>query len=1089
MSNITFGKANINKGLIIIFALKNYKSSLFLSLICALCGWLLLDGLQTKAIAQITPNPNDANTVVNQTDNTFNIQGGTQTGTNLFHSFEKFGLNQGQTANFISNPSIQNILGRVTGGEASVINGLIQVTGGNSNLFLINPAGMIFGPNASLNVPAAFTATTANAIGFNNQWFNAVGTNNYSNLTGNPDAFAFTQPGGAIINHGNLSVSSGQSLTLLGGTVINTGTVESAAGTININAVPGEKLVTITPKGSLLSLGLPVEAKTAINALPFTPQSLPQLLTGGNVNVATGVTVENGVVKLTGSGVTIPNTPGTTVVANNINVSGQTGGNVNILGNIVGLVDANINASGTNGGGTVLIGGDYQGKGTVPNASQTFISSNSTINADAIENGNGGRVIAWADGTTRFYGNISARGGNSSGDGGFVEVSGKDSLTFDGFVNVGATNGKVGQLLLDPASVVISFVGADDNELNDRQILFANNPGGSFSISNTKIIDSLKNGDVTIEATNDITINSSFEAFQNSNKLTLNAPNIDISGSQNISVRGDLNLIGNNLTITDDQLTSTQGNLNITAQTLTTQNSQLFAQENLNLITQGNLNLQGTELSSLGNIFLQSNNAINLSETVNPSITRTTGKISIQGNGGINIQALNLPESLLRSGGDFSLISDGNIIGNARIASGGNFSVAGTGTYSQPNPTINFNGIISSSGNVSFGDYTGSSLKVEAGGNIKAGNINITKAGSFPTGSDPDLAILNTGPAVILRAGVTNLKYSPDNPAGRTFEGTAFTFPNGELPTTTTLPGSIQVGDITTAETPVALPTRKEFETAGSNLFPANSVILSAAGEIKTGNITTKKGSINLTTTNGNIFVDSINTLGLNPITGEGQSTTDSGANITVDAGGIFIVQKTFPFGFAPDSSIKFPTSILTSRFSGNSQEGTNATINIKHRGVDFIAGYGNSNIAADVSGTAGGIFISEGSNQQLGGSYNDPNLPLSNSIGVSQVPRPGQPEQPQPPNPDIPDDAQRQLTRQPSQNDICQPTNTGLTLAQKLKQARRVSVNSSTSGGANTCEGATQDNNLLQINQDNRTQPVRINLNPVPQSRMNHHS
>ncbi|MBD2214684.1 filamentous hemagglutinin N-terminal domain-containing protein [Nostoc linckia FACHB-104] len=257
-----------NRQIISLFLLKNYKSYRFLSvtpvattwvtrathwLLCTICGWLLLDGLQTKAIAQITPNPNDANTVVNQTDNTFNIQGGTQTGTNLFHSFEKFGLNQGQTANFISNPSIQNIFGRVTGGEASIINGLIQVTGGNSNLFLMNPAGIIFGANASLNVPAAFTATTASAIGFNNQWFNAVGTNNYSNLTGNPDAFAFTQPGGAIINHGNLSVSSGQSLTLLGGTVINTGTVESAAGTININAVPGEKLVTITPKGTGLT--------------------------------------------------------------------------------------------------------------------------------------------------------------------------------------------------------------------------------------------------------------------------------------------------------------------------------------------------------------------------------------------------------------------------------------------------------------------------------------------------------------------------------------------------------------------------------------------------------------------------------------------------------------------------------------------------------------------------------------------------------------------------------------------------------------------------------------------------------------------
>ncbi len=66
---------------------------------------------------------------------------------------------------------IKNILARVTGGDASLINGLIQVSGGNSNLFLMNPAGIVFGANASLNVPAAFTATTATGIGIDSNWF------------------------------------------------------------------------------------------------------------------------------------------------------------------------------------------------------------------------------------------------------------------------------------------------------------------------------------------------------------------------------------------------------------------------------------------------------------------------------------------------------------------------------------------------------------------------------------------------------------------------------------------------------------------------------------------------------------------------------------------------------------------------------------------------------------------------------------------------------------------------------------------------------------------------------------------------------
>jgi hypothetical protein len=123
---------------------------------------------------------------------------------------------------------------------------------------------------------------------------------------------------------------------------------------------------------------------------------------------------------------------------------------VNVLGNQVGLIDANINTSGTIGGGTVLIGGDYQGKGTVPNASRTFVSNDSLINADALTDGNGGRVIIWSDQVSAFYGQISARGGRNSGNGGFVEVSGKENLQFVGTVDTLAPNGQVGTLLLDP---------------------------------------------------------------------------------------------------------------------------------------------------------------------------------------------------------------------------------------------------------------------------------------------------------------------------------------------------------------------------------------------------------------------------------------------------------------------------------------------------------------------------------------------------------------------------------------------------------------------------------------------------------------
>jgi filamentous hemagglutinin family protein len=119
----------------------------------------------------IRPAADGTGTIVNSEGNTFNITGGTtsSSGANLFQSFTTFGLSNGQVANFLSAPNTQNILSRVTGGSFSLIDGLLKVTGSNANLFLVNPSGIIFGPNASLNVPAAFTATTANGIALGSQ--------------------------------------------------------------------------------------------------------------------------------------------------------------------------------------------------------------------------------------------------------------------------------------------------------------------------------------------------------------------------------------------------------------------------------------------------------------------------------------------------------------------------------------------------------------------------------------------------------------------------------------------------------------------------------------------------------------------------------------------------------------------------------------------------------------------------------------------------------------------------------------------------------------------------------------------------------
>ncbi|WP_445299278.1 two-partner secretion domain-containing protein, partial [Microcoleus sp.] len=592
------------------------------------------------ATAQITPATDGTNTQITPSGNQFNIQGGQQSGdgANLFHSFQEFGLTQGQTANFISNPNIRNILGRVVGGDASLINGLIQITGGNSNLFLMNPAGIVFGTNASLNVPAAFTATTATGIGFNNNWFSAAGTNNYTQLVGNPNTFGFTntQPGG-IVNFGNLAVEQGQNLTLLGGTVLSTGQVSAPGGNITVAAVPGESLVRIGQAGNLLNLEIqPItDASLPIANYQLSVLSLPQLLTGKAESHATGVTVNNdGTVQLTGAGVIVPTQSGTTIIAGNLNVSGDNGGSVNVLGSRVGLMNANINASGINGGGNVRVGGDYKGQGTVPNALGTFVSNDSTINADAIINGDGGRVIVWADEVTGFLGNISAGGGSNSGNGGFVEVSGKENLIFRGDVNVSANNGINGTILIDPRDIIIQVggTGANDTDLDpnvpsgDVAGTILSSHGGiatDFTISDTKLTS--LTGNIIIQANRDIVAqtgtNLNFVNQTSGETISFQA-NRDIQLNTNIETAGGSVNFSAGQNLTAQNVKTNAGNLNFSAS---------------NQLTVGAIN------SGSGNITLTGN-----------EIDLTGDFSSVRGTGNLVIQPATPSQDIIISGSDNS---------------------------------------------------------------------------------------------------------------------------------------------------------------------------------------------------------------------------------------------------------------------------------------------------------------------------------------------------------------------------------------------------------------------------------------------------
>jgi filamentous hemagglutinin family protein len=141
-------------------------------------------------------------------------------GSNLFHSFGAFNVPTGGSATFTGPPTIANILSRVTGGQPSAIDGLLRSEIAGANLFLLNPSGVLFGPNASLDVRGSFHVSTADFLRFGDGAKFSANLGQESMLTvAPPTAFGFlgSNPAGLTIQGGSLKVSEGKALSVGGG--------------------------------------------------------------------------------------------------------------------------------------------------------------------------------------------------------------------------------------------------------------------------------------------------------------------------------------------------------------------------------------------------------------------------------------------------------------------------------------------------------------------------------------------------------------------------------------------------------------------------------------------------------------------------------------------------------------------------------------------------------------------------------------------------------------------------------------------------------------------------------------------------------
>uniref|UniRef100_UPI00261E7F55 beta strand repeat-containing protein n=1 Tax=Janthinobacterium sp. TaxID=1871054 RepID=UPI00261E7F55 len=672
---------------------------------------------------------------------TFNQQGNVFSITNTPNTiinWQSFSINPGELTRFIQQNANSAVLNRITGQDPSQILGALQ---SNGKVFLINPNGVLFGRDARVDV----NGLVASSLGLSNQDFLAGKMN-----------FNGASSAGAVSNQGSINADSGGKVLLIAPNVSNSGIITAPNGEVVLAAGhsvqladaanPGLQVVVSAPSDQALNVGQVIAQGGKIGMYGALINQR------GSLNANSAVVGDNGKIVLQASGKALLEAGSVTSASN----SAGTGGQVTVLGDQVGLTgNARVDASGAKGGGTVLLGGDYQGKNAaIPNARQVFVDRDATVAADALDSGNGGKVIVWGDQTARVFGSISARGGAASGDGGFVETSGH-YLAVDGIrVDTRASRGKQGNWLLDPYD--IDVIAGNGGQLTDVD-QFGDAPvTGATSIGAGLISNATSN--VTLQALHRITFSSAInmtqsgvglmaqagEAINVNAAITTNGGAVKLSANDaasgtapgatsNVNLNAAITTNGGAVTISGANVAGGgivnvgSGNLALSANgagggiTLTGTGDQLIGSGVVNqtvslqadnISFSGNINFGGAasqaSVSLLpwtnGRPILLGTTAANTLGLLNDQLNRisaATLNIGNSNSGNISVlQAINLAQT-----------TTGATIKNLNLESGGNITVSNQLTMLQPDSYLQLK------------TGVGATLTVDSGGSLSAANM------------------------------------------------------------------------------------------------------------------------------------------------------------------------------------------------------------------------------------------------------------------------------------------------------------------------------------------------------------------------------